>query len=131
MNALANDQLNRLRSISKIIEKNIPELNITFGRYVGDTEEEQLKALEAYKVMHSGKEPARNEILSREEMREKPPNILITNYAMLEYLLLRPKDTPFFDGEFAKFWKFLVLDEAHVYSGATGIEIALLIRRLN
>lgn len=130
MNALANDQLNRLRVLSKIIEKNVPELRITFGRYVGDTEEEQSKALETFKVMHPGEEPVKSEILSREEMRNSPPNILITNYAMLEYLLLRPKDSPFFDGEFAKFWKFLVLDEAHVYSGATGIEIAMLIRRL-
>ena len=130
MNALVNDQLNRLRSISRIIEENISELNITFGRYVGDTKEEQVKALEMYKVMHPGEEPVRSEILSREEMRENPPNILITNYAMLEYLLLRPKDSPFFDGELAKFWKFLVLDEAHIYSGATGIEIAMLVRRL-
>jgi len=130
MNALANDQLNRLRTVSRVIEKKLPDLNITFGRYVGDTEEEQSKALEIYKVMHSGEEPVKSEILSREEMRANPPNILITNYAMLEYLLLRPKDSPFFEGEFAKFWKFLVLDEAHVYSGATGIEVAMLIRRL-
>lgn len=130
MNALANDQLNRLRTLSKIMEEKIPDLKITFGRYVGDTEEEQSKALEIFKVMHPGEEPVRSELLSRQEMRESPPNILITNYAMLEYLLLRPKDSPFFDGDLAKFWKFLILDEAHIYSGATGIEIAMLIRRL-
>ncbi|GAH57971.1 unnamed protein product, partial [marine sediment metagenome] len=55
---------------------------------------------------------------------------LITNYAMLEYLLLRPKDSSFFDGEYATHWKFLVLDEAHIYSGANGIEMGMLIRRL-
>ncbi|MBU4450507.1 MAG: DEAD/DEAH box helicase, partial [Actinobacteria bacterium] len=53
-----------------------------------------------------------------------------TNYAMLEYLLLRPDDSPFFDGELARHWKFLILDEAHIYNGASGIEMGMLIRRL-
>ncbi len=44
--------------------------------------------------------------------------------------MLRPDDSPFFDGEHAGSWKFLVLDEAHTYSGASGIEMAMLIRRL-
>ena len=38
-----------------------------------------------------------------------PPHILITNYAMLEYLMLRPRDSVFFDGDGAKHWKFIVL----------------------
>jgi len=80
--------------------------------------------------MNPNEEPVKGELLSREEMRESPPHILITNYAMLEYLLLRPKDSPFFDGEYARKWKFLVLDEAHIYTGAMGIEMAMLIRRL-
>ena len=83
-----------------------------------------------FRHRNPGIEPVKSELLSREEMREHPPHILITNYAMLEYLLLRPKDSPFFDGEYAKNWKFLVLDEAHIYSGASGIEMAMLIRRL-
>lgn len=130
MNALANDQLRRLREISKSIEEKAPEIKITFGRYVGDTPETKREGEEQFKLRNPGEEPAKNELLSREEMRENPPHILITNYAMLEYLLLRPKDSPFFDGEFAKHWKFLVLDEAHIYSGAAGIEMAMLIRRL-
>ena len=60
----------------------------------------------------------------------RPPHILITNYAMLEYLLLRPKDSEFFDGEAGQFWRFIALDEAHIYDGASGIEIAMLLRRL-
>lgn len=63
-------------------------------------------------------------------MRENPPQILVTNYAMLEYLLLRPTDTAFFDGPFSHTWKFIVLDEAHSYNGASGIEIGMLLRRL-
>lgn len=60
-------------------------------------------------------------------MQEKPPHILITNYSMLEYMMLRPKDDAVFSG--AKL-KFIVLDEAHIYKGATGMETSLLMRRL-
>ena len=130
MNALANDQLRRLREIARVMEEKIPEVKITFGRYVGDTPETKREGEEKFRLMNLGEELVESELLSREEMREKPPHILITNYAMLEYLLLRPKDSPFFDGEYAKNWKFLVLDEAHIYNGATGIEMAMLIRRL-
>lgn len=124
MNALANDQVNRLRSLLK----HCPD--ITFGRYTGETEETTEKAEETFKLQNGGKKSLKNELLSREEMRKTPPHILITNYAMLEYLLLRPQDNELFDGHHANHWKFIVLDEAHTYSGATGIEVAMLLRRL-
>ena len=130
MNALANDQLRRLREIARTIEKKTPDLQMTFGRYVGDTPETKKQGEEKFRLTSPGETPVRSELLSREEMRENPPHILITNYAMLEYLLLRPKDSPFFDGEMAKHWKFLVLDEAHTYNGANGIEVGMLVRRL-
>ena len=60
-------------------------------------------------------------------MQRTPPHILITNYSMLEYMMLRPKDDAVFSG--AKL-KFIVLDEAHIYMGATGMETSLLMRRL-
>ena len=44
-------------------------------------------------------------------MRARPPHFLLTNYAMLEYLLLRPDDSEFFDGKHAGRWRFFVLDE--------------------
>ena len=53
-----------------------------------------------------------------------------TNYAMLEYLLIRPADIALFDGPHAGTWRFIVMDEAHVYDGAQGSEVALLLRRL-
>lgn len=130
MNALANDQLRRLRDIARSLEKQMPDVQITFGRYVGDTPESKKQAEEKFRVTNPGIEPVKSELLSREEMRKTPPHILITNYAMLEYLLLRPDDCVFFDGEYAGHWKFLVLDEAHIYNGAAGIEMAMLIRRL-
>ena len=63
-------------------------------------------------------------------MRSTPPHILLTNYAMLEYLLLRPEDCEFFDDDTGQHWSFIVLDEAHIYDGAIGIEMAMLLRRL-
>jgi len=124
MNALANDQLKRLR----LLLQAAPE--ITFGRYTGETKNKRTEALRAWSEQHPGVHPLRNEVLSREEMREKPPHILLTNYAMLEYLLLRPTDAPIFEGLFGSTWSHLVVDEAHIYSGTLGTEIAYLIRRL-
>jgi ATP-dependent helicase YprA (DUF1998 family) len=124
MNALANDQLARLR---RYLENHS---SITFGRYTGETKETNRQAIEIYREIHDGQEPLKNELISREQMRETPPHILITNYAMLEYLLMRPKDSELFDGEYAKYWRFIVMDEVHTYSGAKGIETAMLIRRL-
>ena len=114
MNALADDQLGRLRRLLSTI----PE--VTFGRYTGDTPE----------TVEEPKRPSevvQNERYTRREIRTNPPHILLTNFAMLEYLLLRPRDSDIFKGSRLR---FIVLDEAHSYSGAQGIEIALLMRRL-
>ena len=123
MNALANDQLKRLREMLA----DTPE--ITFGRYTGETLEDAKQAEKKFKAQNPGLKRLPNELLSREEMRATPPHLLLTNYAMLEYLLLRPKDMDLFEGG-DDTWKFLVVDEAHVYDGATGAEVAFLIRRL-
>jgi hypothetical protein len=124
MNALANDQVKRLRGVLA----GAPHM--TFGRYTGDTPQDSRKALEAFEVDNPGQERLVNELLSREEMRATPPHILLTNYAMLEYLLLRPLDVDLFEGEHAGTWRFVVVDEAHVYDGARGAELAMLLRRL-
>ena len=71
-------------------------------------------------------------------MKATPPHLLLTNYAMLEYLLLRPQDSSLFSttgpvagGHAAdSTWRFVVVDEAHVYDGSQGAEIAMLLRRL-
>lgn len=124
MNALANDQLKRLRRILA----GFPD--ITFGRYTGETEDEYGKAEKKFYDQFPGEILLPNELISRTQMRSEPPHILLTNYAMLEYLLLRPRDNAFFDGLDARYWRFIVLDEAHIYNGAAGIEIAMLLRRL-
>lgn len=120
MNALANDQMKRMRALLK------GHPAITFGLYNGNTEHTQAKALEAYRrTLQTA--PQRGEIISREEMQRTPPHILITNYSMLEYMMLRPKDDAVFRGARLR---FIVLDEAHIYKGATGMETSLLMRRL-
>jgi hypothetical protein len=63
-------------------------------------------------------------------MRDHPPDILLTNYSMLEYLLLRPQDSDLFDNGRGATWQFVVLDEAHQYRGSKGMEMAMLLRRL-
>lgn len=116
MNALANDQLERLRRLLA----HLPQ--ISFGRYTGDTPEDRsrLTEEEVERILV-------NERHTRVEIRERPPHILLTNFAMLEYLLLRPNDAGLFRQQRLR---FVVLDEAHSYNGAQGIDVALLMRRL-
>ena len=139
MNALANDQQKKLRKLLR----SYPD--ITFGRYTGETEHKRKKETaeeaearlhEEYDIAHSEdtdeslRHSIPNEMMCREMMAANPPHILLTNYAMLEFMLLRPDTAPFFDNSSAKNWKFIVIDEAHTYKGANGTEIAFLLRRL-
>ena len=92
MNALVNDQLERLRRLLR-------GTRITFGRYTSELKMAELDGRNA-----SPDAPA-NEVVSRERIRgdakrgqlPDPPQILITNYAMLEHLLIRPEDSPVFE----------------------------------
>jgi ATP-dependent helicase YprA (DUF1998 family) len=76
------------------------------------------------------------ELLTRYEIQECPPDLLITNYSMLEYMMMRPIERTIFDR--TKAWLeacpnekiLIVLDEAHLYRGAQGAEVGLLLRRL-
>jgi ATP-dependent helicase YprA (DUF1998 family) len=124
MNALANDQLRRLRRLLA----DAPQ--ITFGRYTGDTPERAAEGASLYESLNPGEPRLPNELLSRQEMRDDPPHLLLTNYAMLEYLLLRPADMELFEGKHSGHWRFVVLDEAHVYDGAKAEEVGMLLRRL-
>lgn len=76
------------------------------------------------------------ELLTRHEVHAAPPDVLVTNYSMLEYMLMRPLERPVF--EQTQRWLeanpderlLLIVDEAHLYRGAAGAEVSLLIRRL-
>jgi hypothetical protein len=139
MNALVNDQIRRLRGVLRFA----PE--IRFGKFTGETEmdmkvradlSENADAYESQLNQASVEGGARmgfddeaalpNEVTTRRRWWAEPAHILVTNYAMLERLLLQPQDNSLFGAH----WKHIVLDEAHCYSGALGTEIAWLIRRL-
>jgi len=128
MNALVNDQLERLRKLLS----DIPE--ITFGFFTGDTPENYYRSnRERYINEQFQKDeikPPINEKLTRDEVRLSPPNILITNYSMLEYLLVRPKDSAILNTETLSDWSFMVLDEAHSYRGILATEVSHLLKRL-
>lgn len=141
MNALVNDQIRRLRGVLQYAPF------ITFGRYIGDTEHtsnvqprlvdflagdseerEKLKNVDETGSLLGFDDEARleNEITTRDGWMQQPAHILVTNYSMLERLLLNPQGSPIF----GEFWKYIILDEAHCYSGALGTEIAWLVRRV-
>jgi len=129
MNALANDQRDRLGDISCLLQQSRSGFRFTFGQYIGETPEDD----ENDTGRHAADRIANRlpgELVLRKEMRNTPPHVLLTNYSMLEYLLIRPSDSPLFDNGAARSWKFLVLDEAHQYRGSRGIEMAMLLRRL-
>ncbi len=128
MNALANDQRERLGVICKHLEMEGSTFQFTFGQYIGETPENERDSWRHAQDHLDNRLPG--ELVLRCEIRKSPPHILLTNYSMLEYLLLRPDDSPLFDGGRARWWTFLVLDEAHQYRGSRGTEMGMLVRRL-
>lgn len=118
MNALANDQLKRLNRLLSDCQE------VTFGRYTGDAPETD--AGDAQRSPRPADLP-QNFLWSRQAMRQTPPNILLTNYVQLEYVLLRGKDRELF-----RFGppRYVVVDEIHLFTGILGAEVACLIRRL-
>lgn len=115
MNALATDQAGRLTSLLT----SRPELSsVTAGIYIGEKE-----GVQRTKVSSLGL------INDRATMRETPPDILLTNYKMLDQLLLRQQDQPIW-AKCATSLTYLVLDEFHTYDGAQGTDVAMLLRRL-
>ena len=128
MNALANDQRERLGKICKDLREAESGFKPTFGQYIGQTPENA--GDRRRKAASRAEECLPGELIFREQIRRTPPHILLTNYSMLEYLLIRPDDSPLFDGGRGTHWQFIVLDEAHQYRGVKGMEIGMLIRRI-
>ena len=117
MNALASDQARR---IAGIVHRT-PSLHgkVTAGLYVGETGASPRQRMGADHVIEN-----------REVLRERPPDILLTNYKMLDLLLTRPVDLPLWRHNAAGVLRYLVVDELHTFDGAQGTDLACLIRRL-
>ncbi len=132
LNALANDQL--YHRLLPMLAVRLQEFGITVGRYTGQTNAKWTRdefvasyLQDPYFQTLFQRSIPDNWLLSRAEMLETPPHILVTNYAMLEHLLLLPKNSRLFAGSNLN---FLVLDEIHSYRGAQATEVALLLRKL-
>ncbi|WP_153146444.1 DEAD/DEAH box helicase [Dechloromonas sp. H13] len=104
MNALANSQLEEL---GKFLGDYGDQPPVTFGRYTGQEDEEE-----------------------RQRLAANPPDILLTNFMMLELLMTRQDDMDKAVIRNAKGLRFLVLDELHTYRGRQGADVALLVRRV-
>ncbi|MBD2255447.1 DEAD/DEAH box helicase [Nostoc parmelioides] len=117
MNALATDQAKRLASL---IWHN-PKLKgkVTAGLFVGESERDPKAMMGEDHI-----------ITDKNILRQCPPDILLTNYKMLDYLLIRPGDQPLWTGNAPETLRYLVVDEIHTFDGAQGTDLACLIRRL-
>lgn len=94
------------------------------------------KDLDAFKESKLKTGPYDAELFTRHEMQDQAPDLLVTNYSMLEYMMLRPLEAPIFQ-QTAEWLAMdddnqltIVLDEAHMYRGSGGAEVAYLLRRL-
>jgi DEAD/DEAH box helicase domain-containing protein len=163
LNALAEDQMTRLRlsldsnPIRDWLNANRQGNRIWFGRYIGSTPvpgrpenddaenklRDEMKKLAATARTASSGEAARffprldgGEMWSRWDMQDAPPDILVTNYSMLNIMLMRDIETPVFSK--TRDWLasnpqnvfHLVVDELHAYRGTPGTEVAYIIRVL-
>lgn len=162
-NALVEDQVVRLRRSTRALAKSLPGRPIWFGRYTGvtlggtrlpDKNPRMLREVastiratssEMDDLIGAGlssadleqfSDPRQNEMLSRWDMIASPPDVMVTNYSMLNVMLMREFEQPIF--EKTKQWLesdpshvfTLVVDELHLYRGTQGSEVAMILRNL-
>lgn len=110
LNALIKSQRERLQAWSEPFDG-----RVRFCLYNGDTPE-------------SARSEWRCEVPDRQRLRAQPPQILVTNPTMLEYMLVRADDAPILDASQGRL-RWIVIDEAHTYLGSQAAELTLLLRR--
>jgi hypothetical protein len=158
MNALVNDQVKRLRQILCQQAPNRPLIRFGFytSRTETDsqdaqealrtelssydrkellslfteTEQNQLNLSTPDRLVNAAVEKIQEvQVLSRKEIWENPPHILVTNYSMLEHMLIRPRERTKIFKESSNTFNTLIVDEAHTYDGSTGTEVSMLLKR--
>ena len=117
MNALATDQAKRIAEM--IYGSDELRGNVTVGMYVGGQEHTPARTMSEHGV-----------ITDHETMLNNAPDILMTNYKMLDYLLVRPKDALLWQDNDSETLKYIAVDELHTFDGAQGTDLACLLRRL-
>ncbi len=114
LNALINSQQNRLDAWTDGFGGQIRHC-----LYTGALENERKASDQQYK----------GQVIDRKSMRERPPQLLVTNATMLEYMLIRKDDEPILRKSARKL-RWIILDEAHTHIGSQAAEMALLLRRV-
>lgn len=117
MNALATDQARRIAELLHHDDSRLAKAGVSAGLYVGGDGTHATSTREQL-------------VDQRAAIRQDPPDILLTNYRMLDFLLLRPEDQVLWSDNEPDTLRYLVLDELHTYDGAQGSDVACLIRRL-
>lgn len=115
--ALATDQAKRIAEL--IYGSDELRGNVTVGMYVGGQEHTPARTMSEHGV-----------ITDHETMLNNAPDILMTNYKMLDYLLVRPKDALLWQDNNSETLKYIAVDELHTFDGAQGTDLACLLRRL-
>lgn len=163
-NALVEDQVARLRRAVRGLREQESPIDIWFGRYTGATpgsggvpssrvstgaaadvasDMRELARLNARlagvndaDLMSQFQDPHAGELITRWDMISTPPDVLVTNYSMLNVMLMRDVEEPIFDS--TRRWLAqrednvftLVVDELHLYRGSTGAEVGMVVRNL-
>jgi DEAD/DEAH box helicase domain-containing protein len=117
MNALATDQARRLAQL--INESPNAKGNVRAGLFIGGESGNTTSVMTEESV-----------ITAKDTLRDSPPDILLTNYKMLDLLMIRPDDKRLWNLNEPDTLKYLVVDELHTFDGAQGTDLACLIRRL-
>jgi len=163
-NALVEDQVARLRRAVRGLRDQESPVDLWFGRYTGATPgsggvptgkvsapatadaardmralsrlNERLAELNDPDLMAQFQDPYAGELVTRWDMIATPPDVLVTNYSMLNVMLMRDVEEPIFES--TRLWLqqssshvfTLVVDELHLYRGSTGAEVGMVVRNL-
>ncbi|MCK5665221.1 MAG: DEAD/DEAH box helicase, partial [Thiotrichaceae bacterium] len=117
MNALATDQARRFAEAIAALKDEKKKIRV--GLYIGESEENPTKIMTADGV-----------ITDKNVIKNNPPDVLLTNYKMLDFLMIRPGDQALWQNNAPTTLRYLVVDELHTFDGAQGTDLACLIRRL-
>jgi len=163
-NALVEDQVARLRRAVRGLREQKSPIDLWFGRYTGATPgsggvpsgkvsarstsdaardmrelarlNARLAELNDTDLMSQFQDPSAGELITRWDMIATPPDVLVTNYSMLNVMLMRDVEEPIFDStrrwleQSADHVFTLVVDELHLYRGSTGAEVGMVVRNL-
>ncbi|MEU6250460.1 DEAD/DEAH box helicase [Glycomyces sp. NPDC047010] len=163
-NALVEDQVARLRRAVRALREQETPIDLWFGRYTGATPgsgapptgrvsaqrtsdvarnmrdlarlNSRLAGLGNADLMSQFQDPGAGELITRWDMITTPPDVLVTNYSMLNVMLMRDIEEPVFES--TRRWLqlsadhvfTLVVDELHLYRGSTGAEVGMVVRNL-